>query len=101
MMNTRPDEIGLVVPHKKRRCRGATYPESCITKYTTHTITKYTTYTKKVNAFVSGESSSAGLHASSEALEGRCKATWKREFKLPWCEAGPPNYHDDTVGSDQ
>jgi len=23
--------------------------------------------------------------------EGRCKATWKREFKLPWREAGPPN----------
>ena len=22
--------------------------------------------------------------------EGRCKATWKREFKLPWREAGPP-----------
>ena len=27
--------------------------------------------------------------------EGRCKATWKREFKLPWREAGPPNHHDD------
>ena len=24
--------------------------------------------------------------------EGRCKATWKREFKLPWREAGPPNH---------
>ena len=33
--------------------------------------------------------------------EGRCKATWKREFKLPWREAGPPNHHDDKVGSDQ
>jgi len=25
----------------------------------------------------------------------------KREFKLPWREAGPPNYHDDNVDSDQ
>ena len=32
---------------------------------------------------------------------GRCKATWKREFKLPWREAGPPNNHDDKVVSDQ
>ena len=28
-------------------------------------------------------------------------ATCKREFKLPWREAGPPNHHDDKVGSDQ
>ena len=33
--------------------------------------------------------------------EGRCKATWKREFKLPWREAGPPSHHDDKVDSDQ
>ena len=32
--------------------------------------------------------------------EGRCKATWKREFKLSWREAGPPNHHDDKVDSD-
>ena len=25
------------------------------------------------------------------------KATWTREFKLPWREAGPPNHHDDKV----
>jgi len=25
----------------------------------------------------------------------------KREFKLPWREAGPPNHHDDEVVSDQ
>ena len=31
--------------------------------------------------------------------EGRCKATWKRRFKLPWREAGPPNHHDDKVVS--
>jgi len=31
----------------------------------------------------------------------RKKATWKREFKLPWREAGPPNHHDDKVDSDQ
>jgi len=27
--------------------------------------------------------------------QGSCKATWKREFKLPWREAGPLNHHDD------
>ena len=25
----------------------------------------------------------------------------KRRFKLLWCEAGPPNHHDDKVDSDQ
>ena len=34
-------------------------------------------------------------------MEGRCKATWERGFKLPWREAGPPNRHDDKVVSDQ
>ena len=29
------------------------------------------------------------------------KATWKKEFKLPWREAGPPNHLDDKVDSDQ
>ena len=29
----------------------------------------------------------------------RCKATWKRECRLPWREAGPPNHHDDKVDS--
>ena len=33
--------------------------------------------------------------------EGRSKATWKRESKLPWREAGPPNHLDDKVDSDQ
>ena len=33
------------------------------------------------------------------AEKGRCKATWKREFKLPWREAGPPNHHDDREDS--
>ena len=32
---------------------------------------------------------------------GRCKATWKRGFKLPWREAGPPNHHDGKVDSDR
>jgi len=46
------------------------------------------------------------VHAADQleiesAEEGRCKATWKREFKLPWREAGPPNHHDDKVDSDQ
>jgi len=29
------------------------------------------------------------------------KATWKKGFKLPWREAGPPNHHEDQVDSDQ
>ena len=33
--------------------------------------------------------------------EGRCEATWKREFQLPWREAGPPNHLDDETDSDQ
>jgi len=37
----------------------------------------------------------------SRGQDGRCKATWKREYKLPWREAGPPNHHDDNVDSDQ
>ena len=35
------------------------------------------------------------------AYEGRCKATRKREFKLSWREAGPPNHLDDKVDSGQ
>ena len=33
--------------------------------------------------------------------EGGCKATWKRYFKLPWREAGPPDHHVDKVNVDQ
>ena len=29
------------------------------------------------------------------------KATWKRQFKLPWRKAGPPNRLDDKVDPDQ
>ena len=32
---------------------------------------------------------------------GRYMATWKREFKLSWREAGPPNRFDDKAGPDQ
>ena len=35
------------------------------------------------------------------ALESQCKAAWKSEFKLPWCETGPPNHLNDKVASDQ
>ena len=31
----------------------------------------------------------------------RCKATWKRESKLPWREAGPLNHLGDKVDPDQ
>ena len=41
------------------------------------------------------------LQGKSRYLEeGRCKATWEREFKLQWREAGPPYHHDDDVDSD-
>ena len=43
----------------------------------------------------------AWSHQIGEPLKGRCKATWKREFKLPWREAGPPNHLNDKVNSDQ
>ena len=29
------------------------------------------------------------------------KASWTRQLKLPWREAGPHNHHDDQVDSDQ
>ena len=29
------------------------------------------------------------------------KATWEREFNLPWREAGDPKHLDDKVDSDQ
>ena len=35
------------------------------------------------------------------ALKGSCRATWKREFKLPWREADPPNRLNAEVDSDQ
>ena len=43
----------------------------------------------------------SAVHEVHLIEEGRYKATWKREFKLPWHEAGPPNHHDDKVDSDQ
>ena len=27
--------------------------------------------------------------------------TWKKKFKIPWREAGPPNHLDDNVDLDQ
>ena len=34
-------------------------------------------------------------------FELRCKASWKKELKLPWREAGLPNHQDDKVDSYQ
>ena len=53
-----------------------------------------------------GTLTECGMHAENRPsmaspTEGRCKATWNREFKLPRCGAGPPNHHDDEVDSDQ
>ena len=43
----------------------------------------------------------SALQHLPRGLKGSCKATWEKEFKLPWREAGPPNYHDDIVEWDQ
>ena len=41
------------------------------------------------------------LHVCWADLKGKIyKATWKRLFKLPWREAGPPNHLDDEVDWD-
>ena len=37
----------------------------------------------------------SSITASDLLQKGTCKATWKREFKLPWHEAGSPHHHDD------
>jgi len=42
-----------------------------------------------------------GTGAHSISSQEAFKASWKREFKLPWREAGPPNHHDDKLDSDQ
>ena len=43
------------------------------------------------------------LHSVRDAGVGLTDsvATWKRELKLPWREAGPPNHLDEGVDSDQ
>ena len=41
------------------------------------------------------------VYKARYSWEGRCKATWKRKFNLPWREAGPPNHHNDEVDPDQ
>ena len=49
---------------------------------------------------VAGDGSGDGPGGGTKKVD-RCKATCKREVKLPWREAGPPNHHDDKVVSDQ
>jgi len=44
---------------------------------------------------------SAGAGGRPDGGPGACTATWEREFKIPWREAGPPNHYDDKVDSDQ
>ena len=36
------------------------------------------------------------LNSLVSTLDPRCKATCKREVKLPWREAASPNHHDDS-----
>ena len=44
---------------------------------------------------------SRSFHSTLKPTEGRYEATWKREPRLPWREAGPPNYRNYKVDSDQ
>ena len=37
----------------------------------------------------------------NNSQEGRCEATWKSKFKLPWREARPPYHYEDKLDSDQ
>jgi len=50
---------------------------------------------------IQGGDAVRGRRTEQNMEEGICKATWKREYKLPWREAGPPNHHDDKMVSDQ
>jgi len=66
------------------------------------------TFTSEYSQLASISARSAGYSEWRDAhtniiflKEGRCKATWKREFNLPWREAGQPDHHDDKVDSDQ
>ena len=34
-------------------------------------------------------------------VQGRCKATWRRKYKLQWREAGPSDHHNDKVDLEQ
>ena len=71
-----------------------TDPESYITEYTlVYEDQKFSPVHSTVVQLSGG--------VSPFHLEGICKATWKRKFKLPWREAGPPNHLNDKVDSDQ
>ena len=48
-----------------------------------------------------GSLTSTFQECTSTFLEGRRKVSFKREFEVPWREAGPPNHHGDKVDSDQ
>ena len=52
-------------------------------------------------ALCRGSKISEGGQITSRSVEGRCNAIWKREFKLPRREAGPPNHLNDKLDSDQ
>ena len=48
-----------------------------------------------INSVLTAACCAAAERSKSPAIH------WRREFKLPWREAGPPNHHDDKVDSDQ
>ena len=60
------------------------------------------TYTfEPLNCSIKGLLGPVSKVIKEKKKKGRCKATWKSEYKLPWREAGSLNYHDDKVDSDQ
>ena len=64
-----------------------------------------TSETGLIIQFIQGKRSrkrATALHVlqAQIAWEGRCKATWKREFKLLWRDADSPNHQDDKVDMD-
>ena len=48
-----------------------------------------------------GRGSTAACIALVPLLQVRCMATWKKEFKLAWREASPPNHLDGKLDSGQ
>ena len=66
----------------------------------THSLSHTLSHSHTPQSLLSRENASCepGAWCLGAGQEGRCKVTWKREFKLPWREAGPPNHHDDRLG---
>ena len=72
-------------------------------KSTLSTLELSELYTSPFRRTITPEDESFPIASEMSACssEGRCKATLKREYTVPWREAGSPNYHGDKVDSDQ